>query len=181
LKLKTLHKIFGNETGGELQGIVIRHKAGIRFFTGLEKDFDPANTENYPAFAINPVSANTNINADQSGEVIQTWSLQAELVDLLPTDRTPNDYNDLLYRLKNILDEMLFEFVLTFGIENNAGSGVTYDNITENLCFHLSGDISFTPVIDDGENNLTGWVANFTIEESILVNDIVCCLDDVFN
>lgn len=172
MKLTTLHKIFGNQTTGETQGIVIRHKSGIRFFTGKESETDPAHELKYPLFYLAPISV---VKKVQEANYINTWNIVCELIDILPQDRDTERVNELLDRLYRIMEDLLLEFSINYSY----GKSITFNNFTETLYFNI-GDISIIPVIDTKEANLTGWQASFAITEQINPNDVVCCLDENF-
>jgi len=184
LKLEVIHKIFGAKTGDgfevkvggvfkEVEGIILRHKENISFFTGLEKDLDAADDKDYPAFYISPITSSPNMRTPQ-GEKTKTWLFVCEMLDILPEDRTPEDYNNILNRTDIQLNDILESFFLDFG-----------DKTQET---RYRGDVSITdfvvelgaqniPWIDKGMENVTGWQGTFTITETLRGGS--CCLDDI--
>ena len=152
-----------------LKDITDRHKANIRFFTGLKSDFDPSNEKNYPALHVDPISIATTL----TDQYVVNWSMVMELVDILPDDRTTDDVNEALNRLNEVKKAVMFE-LMNFGRGDKLFGG-------EELDFTIPAIILDTPIIDETENNLTGWQTTFTIVEPILGSTVECCLDDNFN
>jgi len=184
LKLEVIHKIFGAKAGDgfevkksgvftEVQGIVPRHKGNIRFFTGLEKDFDPSDDANYPAFFISPITVSPDLRTEQ-GESVKNWNFVCEMLDLLPEDRDPDSYNDVLNRTLIQIDEILLSFFLDFGDKTQETRYRGDVSITD---FNVALGATYVPWIDKGAQNVTGWQGTFTITETLRAD--ACCLDDI--
>jgi len=156
-----------------LSDIVTRHKADITFFTGLRSDFDPASARKFPAVHVQPITKNRIIF---NGQYTINWTVLMEVVDRLPEDRQTTDINAMLNRMDVITDEILFE-LHCFGDENKS---LTVNNIAHKFDFQIPAPIDGTVIIDETENNLTGWATSFTIVEPVDGSDIVCCLTDSF-
>lgn len=161
MTLQTLQLLF--------KDITERHKGDVRFFTGLQSDFDPANEANYPALHVDPISVSTTL----TDQYVVNWSIVMELVDKLPDDRTTEDVNEALNRLNEVRKAVMFE-LMNFGRGDKEFNGVELD-------FTIPAIILDTPIIDETENNLTGWQTTFTIVEPIAGSTVQCCLDDNFN
>lgn len=157
-----------------LQTITEDHKAGIRFFTGEESDFDPASNKNYPANFVLPVQANMIIN--NSSEFVQQWIIIMEIKDILPQDRSTDDINEQLNTLFEILREIIIKFLFDYGFNIQT---ITVNNKEDLIDFTLATPIAILPFIDEGEQNYIGWQANFTINESFNPNK--CNIDEQFN
>ena len=152
-----------------LKDITDRHKADVRFFTGLNSDFDPANENQYPALHVDPISTSEVIF---NAQYTENWSMVMELVDILPQDRTSDDVNDALNRMNEIRKAFFFELI-NFGDGSKDFQGTSLD-------FTIPTPIVNTPIIDETENNLTGWQSTFTIVEPIAGSTLQCRLDDNF-
>lgn len=154
-----------------IKQITEKHKAGVRFFTGLEKDFDPANEKLFPAVLLVPVSLELTC---QPPEYLKTYKLQLRCLDILPMSRTTDEVNKILHKTQQVLENIILKFNLDYGFKQ---AEVTFNNLTERADFALTS-VAFEPFIDDGANNLTGWQADFTFREGAQFD--ACCVDDQF-
>ncbi len=157
---------------GLLKTITEDHKAGIRFFTGAEKDFDPADDENYPAILSYIQTSNTR----NPGALIRNWNIVLEYHEALPQDRSDDDVNECLDRGNEIVDQIMIVFTEYYGF---AEREFTYKNITERMCFTLTTPENKERFIDQGSANTTGWTSIFTIQEQVDPNS--CCVEEAFN
>lgn len=155
-----------------MKDIVEAHVDDIRFYSGLEDEFDPANTDSYPAVLMQPISNNENLDKAQ---LINSWSLVIEYHELMPQNRTVADVNKQLDNTLRILKEILHRFIVDYGWE---AKPYTHNLKTETIDFTVPAPINFTPFVGKTENNTVGWQAQFTILEQPREN--ICCLNDTF-
>jgi len=155
-----------------LKEVIEDHKAGLTFFTGLKKDFDPANERSYPSVFVQPVTKLRGLSPD--GHYVITWTINMLMVDSLPEDRTSDDINEALQRFDRVTDAVIFK-LYEFGYDE---TDFTVNNVTTRMDFQIPAPIVSDAVVDEGDSNLTGWLSVFTIVEPVDGSTIACCLAD---
>jgi len=153
--------------------IVESHKAGIRFFTGLESEAVTDNNENYPLVVLVPTDFTLSLD-NSLKDNNKTWNIELQVQELLSDQSTVQEKNEALDRTGEYLKDIVLQFVTVYGDDYD----VTYGNITETLDFVTESQPAFVPFIDEGDG-VTGWQVTFSIKEG--VNQDMCHLPDMFN
>tara|TARA_R100001244_G_C5160731_1_gene130971 strand:- start:818 stop:1315 length:498 start_codon:yes stop_codon:yes gene_type:complete len=153
--------------------IVESHKSDLTFFSGLESDKDPANNVHYPLIFLPPPIPTEPLTLESISSNTK-WLLHIESQELLSNDSTTQQKQEALDRTREYLRDVYYKFILNgFDI-----TSVTFNNVTEDLDFKLDTEAPFQAFIDINDG-VTGWMVDFTIQESD--NNNLCHLDDVFN
>jgi hypothetical protein len=138
-----------------LEKVCTSHTEGVKFFYGLEKDYDSSSSKNYPAMIYIPEGATSIITPNQYQ---YTYNLNFLFVDLLPVSRTPKDIANALDKMQQIANDILTYLRVEFG-----QSSFLYEGETIKTDFELT-NLNWIEVIDDGSENFTGWAVTATIE-----------------
>lgn len=157
-----------------IKEIVESHKADIKYFSGLEEDFDPSQKVNYPAIVFTPPAFDLQIE-NEPEQKNQIWKLHFESQEMLSTAASTTKKQEALDRTAEYLKDVVLEFIYTYGYDNKT---VTIDNITETLDFEVTSTLTFLPFIDVNDS-VTGWQIDLEIKEARI--DSLCHLPDVFN
>lgn len=144
-----------------LEKVATAHEVGLKFFYGLEKDFDPSDTMVYPAMLYIPDGASSIVNPSQYQ---YTYNINFLFVDLLPVSRTHTDIIKTLDRMQQIGNDVLTYLAVEFG-----QISFQYDGETVKTDFVIT-NVTWQEVIDDGAANFTGWAVTATIETNEQIN-----------
>lgn len=155
-----------------IEKVATSHKSGIKFFYGLEKDFDSTDRKVYPAMLYIPDGATSVINPSQYQ---YTYNVNFLFVDILPVSRGTNDINRTLDKMQQIATDILTYLSVRYG-----QSSFIYDDEEVKTDFNIT-NISWQEVIDDGASNFTGWAVSATIETNEQINfcDIINRFDEI--
>ncbi len=162
---------------GLLKTIIEDHKADIRFFTGLKKDFDNSHNKKYPAIIVNPVTDNFDVGTQtNSNSIVDTWNIEMQIHVLIPVDRSADNVNAVLNSTNLILKQIINRFLIRYGQEER---DFTFNNKVQRINFKAATVSVLTSTIDEVPNNTIGWTATLSILDEDPSD--ACCDDGVFN
>ena len=139
-----------SELNDYFEGLVNSHKYLARFFSGLKKDFQDDFEHDYPSFHIEPVNIDTDIS---NGQDNNTFGLAMQVVDILPIDRSVEEYNDKLDVLHGYINDILRKIYV--------------DDV-----YNITGLITKIPLIDETASNHVGWTIALSLQKN---NDSSYC------
>lgn len=144
-----------------IEKVATSHEVDIKFFYGLEKDFDPSDSKVYPAMLYIPDGASSVVNPSQYQ---YSYNVNFLFVDLLPVSRTSSDITKTLSRMQEVANDILTYLSVQYG-----QSSFQYEGEMIKTDFNIT-NISWQEVIDDGASNFTGWAVTATIETNEQIN-----------